>query len=400
MLGQNINFIISQQQSERIKRKMKRIIIFLMTFILAIGTSIPLNMQHITYVEAKNASIQKVYKAYNKFMEKEKYKSRMSKEEIKRSKEYEIRYGVLDIDKNGIPELLITSDIYVDAFDTVYIYTYKKGKVDYIGKMELAENEIHDYVDIHYNQKTKMLWLMSANEGEGHFISYKYNGTNINREKIYYLEYEYGMDDEYEDKTKELEKIWKNAGKRVNIYANTSESRQQNLTFQLNKSSLTLYKSDKAKLKVTGKLSGLKWSSSNPKVAAVKNGMVTAKKKGKAVIKATLNETTVKCKVTVKDFNANKFMKKYIYGKWYVDYNGERGCFVRFSKHKFFDWIYDVTRIIKKPNQNVYIYMIRRSDKVRMRYTVYKKKSYKYIHITYVYNDSYQNADTAKAKRK
>lgn len=61
-----------------------------MTFILSIGTSISLNMQHATYVEAKNASIQKVYKAYKEFMEKEKYKSRMSKEEIKQSKNYKI----------------------------------------------------------------------------------------------------------------------------------------------------------------------------------------------------------------------------------------------------------------------------------------------------------------------
>lgn len=44
----------------------------------------------------------------------------------------------------------------------------------------------------------------------------------------------------------------------------------------------------------------IKWSSSNKKVASVKNGVVKAKKIGKATIKAKYKGKTYKCKVTVK----------------------------------------------------------------------------------------------------
>lgn len=45
----------------------------------------------------------------------------------------------------------------------------------------------------------------------------------------------------------------------------------------------------------------IKWSSSNKKVASVKNGVVKAKKIGKATIKAKYKGKTYKCKVTVKE---------------------------------------------------------------------------------------------------
>lgn len=59
------------------------------------------------------------------------------------------------------------------------------------------------------------------------------------------------------------------------------------------------------KLKVTFKPSNtsyknVKWKSSNPKVASVKNGKVTAKKPGKATITATAAGKKASCKITVK----------------------------------------------------------------------------------------------------
>lgn len=63
-------------------------------------------------------------------------------------------------------------------------------------------------------------------------------------------------------------------------------------------------------LKITKKgiSSKVKWKSSNPSVATVKNGKVTAKGKGKANITVSANGITAICKVTVKD-TADKTVK-------------------------------------------------------------------------------------------
>lgn len=77
-------------------------------------------------------------------------------------------------------------------------------------------------------------------------------------------------------------------------------------TISLNKSVYTLKKGKTVKLKAelnkAAKRKGVKWSSSNHKVATVsKNGKVTAKRKGKAAITATVKGTSVKarCKIIV-----------------------------------------------------------------------------------------------------
>ena len=77
-------------------------------------------------------------------------------------------------------------------------------------------------------------------------------------------------------------------------------------TISLNKSVYILKKGKTVKLKAVlnkvAKRKGVKWSSSNRKVATVsKNGKVTAKRKGKAAITATVKGTSVKarCKITV-----------------------------------------------------------------------------------------------------
>lgn len=63
----------------------------------------------------------------------------------------------------------------------------------------------------------------------------------------------------------------------------------------------------KAKLKTKALKSSLKWISSKKKVAAVnKNGKVTAKKAGKAVITAKVKGAKAKCTVTVKDSDKKK----------------------------------------------------------------------------------------------
>lgn len=76
---------------------------------------------------------------------------------------------------------------------------------------------------------------------------------------------------------------------------------------ELNKNKLDLGVKDTAILKVLHNKKKVTWSSSNKKVVTVnKKGKLTAKKAGKATIKAKVGKTTYKCAVTVKNNNKSK----------------------------------------------------------------------------------------------
>ena len=76
---------------------------------------------------------------------------------------------------------------------------------------------------------------------------------------------------------------------------------------ELNKNKLDLGVKDTATLKVLHNKKKVVWSSSNKKVVTVnKKGKLTAKKAGKATIKAKVGKTTYKCAVTVKNNNKSK----------------------------------------------------------------------------------------------
>ena len=68
---------------------------------------------------------------------------------------------------------------------------------------------------------------------------------------------------------------------------------------KLNKKKVTLEIGKKVTLKLKNNKKKVKWSSSNKKVATVKKGKVTAKKKGKATITAKVGKKKYRCKVTV-----------------------------------------------------------------------------------------------------
>lgn len=69
----------------------------------------------------------------------------------------------------------------------------------------------------------------------------------------------------------------------------------------ISKTKATIYNGKTLKLKVTGATKGVKWSSSDAKVASVdKNGLVKAKKVGKATITAWAGAQKLTCVVTVK----------------------------------------------------------------------------------------------------
>lgn len=92
-------------------------------------------------------------------------------------------------------------------------------------------------------------------------------------------------------------------GKKVTWKIKVKELKAKKISL---KKKVTLYEGEtlklKAKLKPKGSTAKIKWKSSKKKVASVsKNGTVTARKKGKAVITAQLpNSKKAKCKVTVK----------------------------------------------------------------------------------------------------
>ena len=93
-------------------------------------------------------------------------------------------------------------------------------------------------------------------------------------------------------------------GKKVTWKIKVRELKAKKIS--LNKKKATLHAGEtlklKAKLKPKGSTAKIKWKSSKKKIASVsKNGTVTARKKGKAVITAQLpNGKKAKCKVTVK----------------------------------------------------------------------------------------------------
>lgn len=93
-------------------------------------------------------------------------------------------------------------------------------------------------------------------------------------------------------------------GKKVTWKIKVKELKAKKIS--LNKKKVTLHAGEtlklKAKLKPKGSTAKIKWKSSKKKVASIsKNGTVTARKKGKAVITAQLpNGKKAKCKITVK----------------------------------------------------------------------------------------------------
>lgn len=78
-------------------------------------------------------------------------------------------------------------------------------------------------------------------------------------------------------------------------------------SFSLSKKKATLYVGDELKLSVVGVgRSSVSWSSSNKRVASVKNGVVRAKRKGTAKITAKVGKRKRVCKIKVKSVGKGK----------------------------------------------------------------------------------------------
>ncbi|MDO5291733.1 MAG: Ig-like domain-containing protein [bacterium] len=74
-----------------------------------------------------------------------------------------------------------------------------------------------------------------------------------------------------------------------------------NAAAKINKTKATVYVGKTTKLKVNGTNKKVTWKTNQAKIATVKNGVVTGKKKGTATITAKVSGKSYKCVVTVKN---------------------------------------------------------------------------------------------------
>ena len=95
------------------------------------------------------------------------------------------------------------------------------------------------------------------------------------------------------------------AGDKVTLYISKGSdpaTNENDGSFKLNRSSLNLFVGDSITLSPSGGNGEITWDSSNPNIASVHNGEVTARAQGSTTITATCGDEAVTCAVTVADY--------------------------------------------------------------------------------------------------
>ena len=95
------------------------------------------------------------------------------------------------------------------------------------------------------------------------------------------------------------------AGDKVTLYISKGSdpaTDKNDGSFKLNRSSLNLFVGDSITLSPSGGNGEITWDSSNPNIASVQNGEVTARAQGSTTITATCGDEAVTCAVTVADY--------------------------------------------------------------------------------------------------
>lgn len=85
--------------------------------------------------------------------------------------------------------------------------------------------------------------------------------------------------------------------------ADSNVNNEATASLTVSRSSLNLFVGDTVTLSANGGSGSLTWSSSNSRVASVKNGTVTAVGRGSAIITVTSGDKSVSCAVTVQDYS-------------------------------------------------------------------------------------------------
>lgn len=93
------------------------------------------------------------------------------------------KYEIIDLDKNGIPELFVTGQLY-DSH--VYTYDIKKKKMVRLIKCQLGK----PHFGITYNKSKKMFTVMSGSTGDTIIRFYKLKGKKVKRVSLYEFYFE------------------------------------------------------------------------------------------------------------------------------------------------------------------------------------------------------------------
>lgn len=203
-------------------------------------------------------------------------------------------FMLLDIDQNGVPELLISQDT---EFSYIYIFTYSNKKIKEVGNL-------YSYAGLNYNKKTKTLSYYvvrpSYSSEDISILTYKNNKLS-EQMNLFYDSGEYYIDGKIETEAKYTAAYKKYRGTYVSFIKITDSNQklllQNKLTINLTKKSTeTISLDSQFADKVTFK-------SNKPSVATVdKYGEITAKNTGTAIITATVKHSkyTEKYTITVK----------------------------------------------------------------------------------------------------
>lgn len=265
---------------------MRRIGAFLLTLISCL-TLFNFGLEGNGANAATKVSLSDVYKAYA--------------EELASTTTNAKSFGVKDINKDGIPEVLVN--------DSSAILSYKNDKSVWVWNSKVLS-------DMYYSEKTGNIlyhhsynntdeWVIYAidlDQGAGLVLVDSYtnnNGTYLRG----------GKSSSKSLVNAALDRLVPNKEILDTPYENSKENRDKYLSpVQLNKSKLTVYAGGaKSKLIVEGTESTITWSSSDKTIARVtKNGNVYGLKAGKCTIKAIIDGRSVKCEVTVKKIKLNK----------------------------------------------------------------------------------------------
>lgn len=125
----------------------------------------------------------------------------------------------------------------------------------------------------------------------------------------------------------------------VGVNAQTTQAAEK-----INKKKIVLVKKKKYTLKIKGTTNKVKWSSSNKAVATVaKDGKVTGKKKGTAIVTGKVNNKKYTCKVKVQSKYTNSQLEKMVHrylkannlvgDRYYLSISSEEGNEVLFHAY-------------------------------------------------------------------
>ncbi|BBF43540.1 hypothetical protein lbkm_2228 [Lachnospiraceae bacterium KM106-2] len=235
----------------------------------------------------------------------------------------DIKFQIVDVNKDNVPELVIDVSVVFSFTSTQYIYTYYDGKVKYLATT--------GHGAFNWFAKGDLLLEGVAARGDYYETYYVISKGKLKEVASYYTDEGWSMDPVYRYKVnkkkvskKTFDTFIKKHTKTTRLKTVAMKSKvctKKNINaiskytkIALSESNTTLTVGKTKTLTYYSYQPTFTWTSSNPKVATVsKNGKITAKKTGTCTIKVSDGKNTRRCKVTVKGVSATeKAYKAYI----------------------------------------------------------------------------------------